>query len=338
METDKRSSGKIKKTILLVSAAAVLLWISYIQQKSPLCRVLAGQPVINGENPVVAVDDNYILKIVSGGIELEVISKKRNCVNCAPAKKEEIKFIKTGAVTADPEKAAAEFLSFSEKWRYHPVFFVSAIKKTFGTESHAGTNLSFIEKLSLLHIMLNQKKEDFTPGTHKLLTVPGKNLPVADDKSETHDKSGSTDKNNLKKYSCKNENCGIEIINACGKKEMTAIASEWLKSHGFTPFAVSGMMAVQKKTEIISYGGKTAAGLRKFMCSESGKEECCLLKNMPGGSGSSAEKIYVTLVLGEDAEKFFKSGNIKNVKKDGGKTVKKAAVKKQAARKSTRKR
>jgi hypothetical protein len=304
METDKRNSGKIKKTILLVSAAALLLWISYIQQKSPLCRVLAGQPVINGENPVVAVDDNYILKIVSGGIELEVISKKRNCVNCAPAKNEEIKFIKTGAVTADPEKAAAEFLSFSEKWRCHPVFFVSAIKKTFGTESHAGTNLSFIEKLSLLHIMLNQKKEDFTPGTHKLL----------------------------------NENCGIEIINACGKKEMTAIASEWLKSHGFKPFAVSGMMAVQKKTEIISYGGKTAAGLRKFMCSESGKEECCLLKNMPGGSGSYAEKIYVTLVLGEDAEIFFKSGNVKTAGKEGNKTVKKAAVKKQAARKSTRKR
>lgn len=119
---------------------------------------------------------------------------------------------------------------------------------------------------------------------------------------------------------------------------MTVIASEWLKSHGFTPFAVSGMMAVQKKTEIISYGGKTAAGLRKFMCSESGKEECCLLKNMPGGSGSSAEKIYVTLVLGEDAEKFFKSGNVKTVRKEGNKTVKKAAVKKQAARKSTRKR
>ena len=43
-------------------------------------------------------------------------------------------------------------------------------------------------------------------------------------------------------------------------------------------------------------------------------------------------------VLGEDAEKFFKSGNVKTVRKEGNKTVKKAAVKKQAARKSARKR
>ena len=116
---------------------------------------------------------------------------------------------------------------------------------------------------------------------------------------------------------------------------MTAKAEEWLKLRGFVPFAVSGMMAAQKKTEIFSYGGKTAAELRNFICAGSAAEECCQLKDMPVRKDSSSEKIYTALVLGEDAGKFFKTAAAEAERKKENKTAKTRSLKKLRTHKKT---
>lgn len=310
METVERRPGKINIAAAIILAFAFLLgYVSYLQQKSPLCRALSGQASYPGITPDILFQSadkssSFALKIKEGGPEIqEKYSKdadfyKKIEIRDIPCENEEIikKNEKSEKKGLFCRFSAENMRNFAEKWRKNPKNLLFAAEMFFSSE----TDMDMTEKISLSQAVLREG----LGRSGKLKPLPLK----------------------LTRKEIASARYTAEIMNASGQNEASELAAAWLEQRGFNTVIVSGTLAKQEKTEIFSYGSNKAAEELKRLICPAGDSGIC-----PISVFEKKNSIEAAIVIGSDYKKAF-SGSVfpfenaeakKDQAKKTAKTVKK---------------
>lgn len=288
-----------------------LVYASFIQQHSPLCRVLSGQEArIEADSAVIVYSgpekQEFAIRISDAGIEIDTKYDKKGDVFNRIVLKEKIcgKNIsqyaenekKTAKIEKKDEKSSKniEFCPFSaeniafflENWKNNPKNFYLASRLFFDSEN----DLNLVEKITLMQAFLRGNSS----------------------------KNGKFGEISLKsgKEKQKSISYSVEIMNASGNADAAVVAAAWMHEKGFNPIFVPGMTAGQDKTEIFAYGSKNAAQeIKELLCGK--KEDVCWIKEF-----GAKESVNAAVVLGRDFSKFF---NYKEKNKENSKNIAKKA-------------
>jgi len=135
METAERRAGL--KTLLMIILASMLGYAAYLQQQSPLCRALSGQPVNQGNSADIAFYST------DKGLEFAIAVKKGRTEIRHPAAADENNYYKRVAMKSIPNFASAP---------KNPNSFFEAACVFFNSE----TDLTNIEKTVLMQAVLRE--------------------------------------------------------------------------------------------------------------------------------------------------------------------------------------
>ena len=311
MGTDMRPEKVILLSLSAFLALLALVYVSYIQQLSPLCRVLSGQTVHTDADSVVIVyfepkKQEFAIRISDTDIEIDtkynkkgdvfnkIILKERICVkNSLQNTKDEKKIAKTEKNNEKTSKnnefcpfSAENIRNFLENWKNNPKNIYLASRLFSDSEN----DLNLVERISLMQAMLR-----------------GKNA-----------KKGVSGENSLKtgKENIINRPYTVEIMNASENANAAVIAAAWLREKGFVPVIVPGMSAGHDKTEFFAYGSRNAAQkIKELLCGIKKEDNCRII------DFGAKDSVNAAIVLGRDFSKLFDyqkkvEKNKENIKKE----------------------